>query len=213
MEKPDLTVKGSHFRLWYEKNGPAAYLSQLELQSVFERAFRRAKLPLAFSAGFHPMPRLSFGKALPVGVSSQAEWINVFFREDFEPADIVQRLIPNMPLGLKPLKADRLSMGKKQPQSVEEVFELTFKQNAEEHFAQWSSFMEAKEFIVEKRTKKGMKDMDIRPIVKEMSGDENGLTIVLDWRNTYMSPLVLAKAVMNDASPLDFELTKTAQRF
>ncbi len=213
VEKPDLTIKGSHFRLWYEKNGPAAYLSQLELQSVFERAFRRAKLSLAFSAGFHPMPKLSFGKALPVGVSSKAEWINVYFREDFEPIDVVKRLIPNMPVGLKPLKADRLSMGKKQPQSVEEVFELTFKQNAETHVAEWNIFMEAPEFVIEKRTKKGMKNVDIRPIVKELSGDENGLTIVFDWRNAYMSPLVLSKAVMNGASLLDFELTKTAQRF
>ncbi|MBC16287.1 MAG: B12-binding domain-containing radical SAM protein [Desulfovibrio sp.] len=213
VEKPDLTVRGSHFRIWYEKNGPAAYLSQLELQAVFERAFRRARLPLSFSAGFHPMPKLSFGKALPVGVSSTAEWINVFFREDFDASDIVKRLIPQMPKGLAPLKADRLSMGKKQPQSVEEVFELTFTADNQTHQKEWEQFMESSEFTIEKRTKKGLKEVDIRPIVKSIELLDNGVEIVMDWRKQYMSPLALVKHVMNDASPLDFELTKTAQRF
>jgi len=213
VEKPDLTIKGSHFRLWYEKNGPAAYLSQLELQTVFERAFRRAKLPLSFSAGFHPMPKLSFGKALPVGVSSTAEWINIYFREDFEPAEVVKRLIPTMPIGLAPLKADRLDMGKKQPQSVEEVFELTLTKDADQHIAQWKNFMNMEEFLIEKRTKKGMKQMDVRPIVKEITETEEGLTIVFDWRERYMSPLALSLAIMEGATNLDFTLTKVAQRF
>ncbi len=146
VKKPDLTVKGGHYRLWYEKNGPAAYLSQLELQAVFERAFRRAKLPLSFSAGFHPMPKLSFGKALPVGVASSAEWINIFLRKDFEPTDVIKRLLQTMPEGLKPLKADRLSMGKKQPQSVEEVFELVLSKDSEKRIAQWDEFLNSDEY-------------------------------------------------------------------
>lgn len=213
VETPDLTVKGGHYRLWYEKNGPAAYLSQLELQDVFERAFRRAKLPLSFSAGFHPMPKLSFGMALPVGVASKAEWINVFFREDFEPVDVIKRLIPVMPEGLKPLKADRLSMGKKQPQAVEEVFELVLKKDAGQRIEQWNTYLASSEFKVEKRTKKGMKEMDVRPLVKESTEDGDTLTIVFDWRQRYMSPLALVMAIMKGISQLDFTLTKKAQRF
>ncbi|WP_264983084.1 TIGR03960 family B12-binding radical SAM protein [Pseudodesulfovibrio portus] len=214
VKKPDLTVKGSHFRLWFEKTGPAAYLSQLELQAVFERAFRRARLPLAFSAGFHPMPRLSFGKALPVGVESRAEWINVFFREDFDPAEVVHRLAATMPEGLRPFKADRLSMGKKQPQSVEEVFELRPAKDEETWRDQWKSFMEKDEFLIEKKTKKGkLKQVNIRPMVKEMAESDDGLVLTLDWREQYMSPLTLCRHVMPGATLLDFALTKTAQRF
>lgn len=213
VEKPDLTVKGCHYRLWYEKTGPAAYLSQLELQAVFERAFRRAELPLSFSAGFHPMPKLSFGKALPVGVASAAEWINVFFREEIDATDLIKRLTPVMPIGLKPLKADALSMGKKQPQSVEEVFTLGFARDVDLRLKQWADFMASDSRVVEKRTKKGMKPFDIRPLVTEAKEKDGELTIVFDWRTSYMSPLVLAKHVMDDASPLDFTLTKVAQRF
>jgi radical SAM family uncharacterized protein/radical SAM-linked protein len=214
VEKPDLTVKGGHYRLWYEKTGPAAYLSQLEIQAVFERAFRRARLPLSFSAGFHPMPRLSFGMALPVGVSSRAEWINVFLREDVEPEELVRRMTPVMPEGLSPIRADRLSMGKKQPQPVEEIFELTVLRNTEERMAQWDAFLDSHERLVEKRTKKGkLRQIDIRPLVKHAEKLEDGLRLTLDWRDRYMSPLVLCRTVMDTVSDLDFTLVKTAQTF
>jgi radical SAM family uncharacterized protein/radical SAM-linked protein len=213
VEKPDLTVRQSHFRLWYEKTGPAAYLSQLELQAVFERALRRAGLPLSFSAGFHPMPKLSFGMALPVGVASKAEWINVFLRQDFEPEDVAARLARVMPMGLTPIKAERLSMGKRQPQPVEETYELRVVKDAEGRMAQWTAFMNSKEFLVERRTKKGTRTADIRPMVKEASLDGDTVTMTCDWRNQYISPLVLAQAVMDGVSLLDFSLTKTAQRF
>ena len=214
VETPDLTVKGGHYRLWYEKTGSAAYLSQLELQTVFERAFRRARLPLSFSAGFHPMPKLSFGMALPVGVSSRMEWINVFLREDVEPEELVNRMGPVMPEGLTPLKADRLSMGKKQPQPVEEVYELSILKDADERMAQWNAFLDSDERLVDKRTKKGkMRQIDIRPLVRKAEQLEDGLRLTLDWRDRYMSPLVLCRTVMDGASDLDFTLTKTAQNF
>ena len=214
VEKPDLTGKAVHYRVWYEKTGPAAFLSQLELQAVFERAFRRARLPMAFSAGFHPMPRLSFGKALPVGVESRSEWINVFLREYFGPDKVVERLGQNMPQGLAILSAQRLSMGRKQTQAVEEVYELRFARDDERRREQWRAFMASEHHFIEKKTKKGkLKQVDLRPMVREATETEEGLTLVLDWREQYMSPLALCTAVMTDAVLLDFNLTKTEQRF
>ncbi|MEF2230648.1 MAG: TIGR03960 family B12-binding radical SAM protein [Pseudodesulfovibrio sp.] len=211
--KPDLTVKEAHFRLWYEKTGPGAYLSQLELQAVFERAFRRAGLKLAFSGGFHPMPRLSFGMALPVGVASRAEWINLFLREDLDPAELVKRMAGVMPEGLAPLKADRLSMGKKQPQAVEEVFELRLLRDEKRRLAQWDAFLDADTITVTRKGKKGMKEVDIRPLVMRAEKLEDGLRLTLDWRKGYLSPLILCQTAMAGVDNLDFTLTKTAQRF
>ncbi len=65
------------FRLLISKTGPSRFLGHLEWKEAIIRSLRRAKLPLAFSQGFHPMPRLSFGQALPVGLSSLGEWIDV----------------------------------------------------------------------------------------------------------------------------------------
>jgi radical SAM-linked protein len=186
----------------------------LELQSVFERAFRRARLPMAFSAGFHPMPRLSFGKALPVGVESRCEWINVFLREDFGPDEVIERLGRNMPKGLAPFKAQRLSMGRKQPQAVEEVYVLRLVRDNERRREQWQTFLASEHHFIEKKTKKGkLRQVDLRPMVRETAETEQGLTLVLDWREQYMSPLALCAEVMEGATLLDFSLTKTEQRF
>jgi radical SAM family uncharacterized protein/radical SAM-linked protein len=214
VEKPDLTGKAAHYRVWYEKTGPAAFLSQLELQAVFERAFRRARLPMTFSAGFHPMPRLSFGKALPVGVESRCEWINVFLREDFGPDEVIERLGRNMPKGLTPFRAQRLSMGRKQAQAVEEVYALRFARDDERRREQWRAFMASGHHFIEKKTKKGKtRQVDLRPMVREAAETADGLTLVLDWREQYMSPLALCATVMDGAGPLDFSLVKTEQRF
>ena len=95
---------------------------------------------------------------------------------------------------------------------MEEVFELQFARDAEKRMAQWATFMDTKEFLIKKRTKKGgMKEMNIRPIIKELSEHENGLTIVFDWRELYMSPLALSMAVMEGITQLDFTLTTLAE--
>jgi radical SAM family uncharacterized protein/radical SAM-linked protein len=213
VEKPDLTIRESHFRLWYEKKGPGAYLSQLELQAVFERALRRAQLPLSFSAGFHPMPKLSFGMALPVGVESRAEWINFFLREDFSPEDVTARMLDAMPPGLTPLRTERLSMGKRQAQPVEETYELRILRDTSSRLDQWADFMEQKSVIITRKTKKGTRDLDLRAMVTEVALDGDTVTMTCDWRTSYVSPLVLVQTVMDGVSLLDFSLTKTAQRF
>ncbi|MUM76932.1 TIGR03960 family B12-binding radical SAM protein [Pseudodesulfovibrio sp. F-1] len=213
LDKPDLTIRAAHFRIWYQKTGPAAFLSQLELQAVFERALRRAGLPLSFSAGFHPMPRLSFGMALPVGVASRLEWINIFLREDFDPDEVTARLDRVMPEGLSPLRTERLDMGKRQPQPVIEDFELLLLRDAPQHLAQWAAFMESDKFLITRKTKRGTKDVDIRAMVASAVTSDDTVTLTCDWREGYISPLALIQTVLNGATLLDFNLTKTAQRF
>lgn len=64
-------------RLLYTKSGDMKYLGHLDLMRFFERAFRRLKLPLSFSGGFNPRPKMNFGGPLSVGVSSTYEVMEV----------------------------------------------------------------------------------------------------------------------------------------
>src|SRR5262249_51180171 len=64
-------------RVTYRKVGRARFISHLELIEVFTRALRRAGLPVAFSGGHHPQPRLRFSPGLPVGAESECEVIDV----------------------------------------------------------------------------------------------------------------------------------------
>lgn len=216
-EKPDLGLKGSHFRLWFEKMGPTAYISQLDLQSVLERAMRRAELPLSFSQGFHPMPRISFGRALPVGVESRAEWMNMMLREEIDSQELVSRINAQMPIGIKIVKADQLTLSRKHPQPQIEEYTLIYHDNcdkAAEWIENWKTFMDNETFMVERKTKKGTKTVDIRQCVSRIDiDDEKTVRILFDWNKLYFNPIMFMDAVCPGSSLLDFRLVKTQQSF
>lgn len=77
------------------------YISHLDLTRTWERAFRRAGLPLAYSQGFNPRPRFQIAAALPVGVSGRAEMLDVWLDETLAPEEVRQQLAPNLPAGLE----------------------------------------------------------------------------------------------------------------
>jgi len=216
--REEMTRREGHYRVWFEKTGPAAYLSQLELANVLERALRRSGLKPSFSAGFHPMPLISFGWALPVGVESREEWFGLFLREA-APLDVLAtRLDAALPEGLHVTRVDGLGPGKKVPQPVSEEFLLTYLlpgDQAAPLLAQWRAFMAAETFPWYSVTKRGARTMDIRPLVvsvEERSPTE--LVITFSWRdNRYASPLKLAAAVNEGLSLKDFTLTKLRQIF
>ena len=88
-------------RLSYAKEGPAKYLSGLEIQSLWGRVFRRAGLPLAYSQGFNPSPKLSLSPALAVGAGSDVEFLEAEFTLPVPAADVPVKLAPHLPAGIR----------------------------------------------------------------------------------------------------------------
>ena len=214
--KADLQHKEQRFRLWYSKTGPAMYLSQLELQRIFERAFRRARLPLAFSGGFHPAPLLSFARALPVGVGSVCEWMDFFVRERLDVTDLPARLDAELPQGMRAARVDELPCQRRAPISVRERFTLGFVHSADaDRFSlRLEAFAEATEWKVAKQTKKGEPgEVDVRPMVGSMAKSDDGYVIEFDWQTLYVSPVFVLQAIDPDFSLLQARLIKTAQFF
>lgn len=87
-------------RLSFAKAGPLTYISHLDLMRVWERTLRRAGLPLAYSGGFNPRPRLQLASALPVGHTGGAELLDVWLERPVEPERFGRALVPVLPLGL-----------------------------------------------------------------------------------------------------------------
>ena len=85
------------YRFVYQKRGFARFLSQLEVMRAFHRAVRRAGLPVAFSEGFHPLPKVSFAKALPVGVESLHEIGALELTQRLSPEEVRDRLNRTLP--------------------------------------------------------------------------------------------------------------------
>lgn len=81
----------------FGKEQGAAFISHLDLIRVFERALRRAKLPLSFSEGFSPRPKLVFAHALGLGITSSGEYLDVALDEDVDPGEVFFRLKEALP--------------------------------------------------------------------------------------------------------------------
>jgi radical SAM family uncharacterized protein/radical SAM-linked protein len=101
----------SHVRIRYAKAGRLVALSHLETMHTLLRAIRRAGLPMAYSQGYHPKPRVSFGPALPVGVASSCEHLDLELVGTHAPRAIADRLAAALPEGLEVLEAAALEPG------------------------------------------------------------------------------------------------------
>jgi radical SAM-linked protein len=97
-------------RISYAKGGALRYISHLDLARAWERAFRRAGLPIAYSRGFNPRPRLQIAAALPVGVTGRSELLDLWFVEPLLPEDVLDRLRPNLPPGLEVLGVEEVDI-------------------------------------------------------------------------------------------------------
>src|SRR5512146_3064799 len=88
-------------RITFTKQGALRYTGHLDLHRLWERALRRASLPLAYSQGFHPQPKMNMAAALPLGFSSRCEMMDLKFEQDIPLAELPERLNGTLPAGLR----------------------------------------------------------------------------------------------------------------
>lgn len=88
-------------RFSHSKSGALRYTGNLDMQKVWERAFRRAQLPLAYSQGFHPQPRINQACPLPLGFTSTAELLDVWLTDDLPLEQVREAVEKAIPDGLR----------------------------------------------------------------------------------------------------------------
>lgn len=154
----------------FYKHDEVRFVSHLDMQRLFQRAFRRAGLPLSYSKGFNPHPLLSFATALSVGYTSECEYFDVFLDEKIDADEFHSRVNAVLPEGVAVTKA---------VDAGEMKTSLTTLMRSADYFARLDFDREVTsdelenalaslltgEIIVEKKTKGGMKDVDIRPLL------------------------------------------------
>lgn len=159
----------------FRKEHGISYVSHLDVQRTLQRAFRRAELPLSYSKGFNPHPKLSFATALATGYTSDGEWFEVVLEEPIATEEFMERVNAALPNGMKIVTAkqadatiDTLSKGivaaeyEVSVRFAEPVAEASVHQAVRE-------LLQAKEIIVEKRTKGGTMPRDIRSDILEVN--------------------------------------------
>lgn len=84
-------------RITFRKTEPLRYTGNLDLQKIWERYLRRAGLPVAYSQGFHPQPRIQQACPLPLGFLSEAEMVDVFLDDDSLTGEMIKTALNDMP--------------------------------------------------------------------------------------------------------------------
>lgn len=95
-----MSINTQRLRIKFSKDGPLKYCSHLELMKVWERALRRADVPLAYSGGYNPRPKMQLARALPLGHSAGAELLDVWLEEPSSVDSVAKGLTPILPEGL-----------------------------------------------------------------------------------------------------------------
>jgi len=165
------------FRLTFTKMGSTRHLSHLELGRVLNRAFRRAGLKLAYSKGFHPMPKVSFFSALPVGTQSMAELAEIELSKSI--VELKARINRELPEGIQITGVEKVSSADKRLRLKASRFLITLKETTFNE-ANLVEFLHSKHFEVVKINKKGEHIIDARSLVTAMkivSPTEIDLTI------------------------------------
>ena len=171
----------------FEKLGRMSWFSHLDLQSTMQRALRRADLPVRYSQGFNPHVNLAFATALSVGAQSRCELMDVELEEAVAPEAFAQRLNASLPEGLR-IRRARLAHDHA-PALTARMAEAGYEVRVPglDLRAKVEAFLASGEVIVEKRSKKGVKPVNIRPMVHalacEWDGENSKLTMILEQTN------------------------------
>lgn len=187
-------------RLVFEKTGNAVWISHLDLMRVFQRAFKRAGLPLTHTQGFNPRPSVSIALPLSVGVESHCELLDFDLDGQNIPCDeIMDRLNSVLISGVQVLNV--YDSGRK----LRDLAYLHCKVTLEYDKGipdsdKIRSLFACDTLIVPKKGKNGIQDQDIIPMIRQMNITEKGekeleLDCVICCQNPTLNPMQLASAI------------------
>ncbi|MGN9809107.1 TIGR03936 family radical SAM-associated protein [Micromonospora sp. BQ11] len=150
----------------YAKRGPLRFTSHRDFARAFERALRRAGVPIAFSQGFTPHPKISYASAAPTGVASEAEYLEIGLREEVDPEQLRAALDAALSPGLDVLDAVVAGGGSLADRIEASHWRIELPE-VDPGVAQRavSAFVAADEVLVERMTKQGRRTFDARSAV------------------------------------------------
>ncbi|MEX2289609.1 MAG: TIGR03936 family radical SAM-associated protein [Mycobacteriales bacterium] len=207
-------------RLRYTKRGRLRFTSHRDIARAFERALRRAQVPMAYSAGFSPHPKISWVGAAPTGVASEAEYVEISVAERVDLVRLKSALDESLPAGIDITEVVEAPAGSSLPDRIEA--------------SQWSirlpgvpletarqavaAFLSTDAVPVQRLMKAGLRELDARAAVVSMSaaGDQDCATLSVVVR--HVTPAVRPDDVLSGlrsaadlVPPVPPEATRYAQ--
>ena len=161
-------------RITFAKQGALRYTGHLDLHRLWERAARRAELPLAYSQGFHPQPKMAIAAALPLGFSSRCEVIDMRLEHDIPLEGLSEKLQQTLPTGIRVSNVESVDekLPALQTQVASAAYEvhLTEPVDGSELKRKIDATMESESIIRERRGK----TYDLRPLIETLTLESDG---------------------------------------
>ena len=150
----------------YAKRGRLRFSSTRDFQRALERAVRRAGVPMAFSAGFHPHPRISYANAAPTGAASEAEYFQLQLTQQCDLEALRAALDASLPQDMAVLRVVEAAPGALADLLQASVWQLDFEGVTLETITDAvATFMDRAELLVTRMTKSGAREFDVRQAV------------------------------------------------
>ncbi len=174
-------------RFAYSVSGVVKFLSHLDVLKLFNRALMRAALPVAYSEGFNPHPKISFGPPRGVGIEGCCEWGDIVLKEEMSPEEFCSRLDAALPKGIRMISARELELPSK---ALMAVITLTTYEAELPHdevvldavAARLAAFAAAEKVeIVRHHPKKGDKTIDLKSGISSVALSDNRVILEIPF--------------------------------
>lgn len=195
-----------NIRIWFKKTDTAKYISHLDLSRCMTRAIHKAKLPFWYTEGFNPHVFLTITMPISLGYTGLRESMDVRLLDDDYPfEDIISKLNQGLPKDVQCYEVTEIVMKPSEVNYSEYVVGIEC-EDSEKMKNEFLEILSRDEVLTEKKTKKGIKEIDIKPEFQNIdfdSSDKNKLSIhmiLLSSNNGSINPKLLFDVYMKDYS-------------
>lgn len=171
------------YRLRFTKEEAIRFVGHLDMMRLLQRAARMAGLPLAYSAGFNPHPLIALSAPLPLGMTSGGEYADMTLTEPYPEGEALEQLSRSLPPGVHMLGVTRLK-----PKAVNVMacvtaarYQVTLPPDTplDKLAAALPAYLAQNEIVMEKKTKRKVESVNIRPDIFAMEMTETGIRMLL----------------------------------
>lgn len=207
-QPPQQPPPAQRIRLRYAKRGPARFASHRDFSRAFERALRRAQVPMAYSSGFNPHPRVSFANASPTSAATEAEYVEIALARRCDPDAVRAALDAAMPPGMPVLAVVEAKPGTSLGESLlASRWSIDFRDSDPALIADAvQRLTEVESVEVTRETKNGPRSFDVRSAIVGIEAHGTTIEVV----SLHTAPLVRPDDVVAALRQLTPDLVEAA---
>ena len=188
-------------RIKFSKTGAMKFIGHLDVMRFFQKLIRRADIPIAYSQGLSPHQVMSFALPLGIGLESDAEYADIELTEPISSKTAIEKMNAASVEGIKILSFRELpeKAGNAMASVAAADYQITFRDGFQPDFdlpAAFTAFMEQKEILINKKTKKSEKEIDLKPFIYKHEVTKDTVTLCLSCGSvTNIKPELVIEAL------------------